>query len=198
MDTTNQRWMQLSISTAAVLVTGGIVLGPDLLPRTGENADHYSVPLPCSEEAEPHADTRKVIDSGHLPLFDAPWDYEVGHLSNNFCPPSVTHKMTDDGLGNKTITHTRTEGDIHTSETAFSVPDRYKVTVIDSDHPNGNPSPSPDPNIDLAKYPFLRAVVSAVKPGPDSTLENPTWVFADNKLWWVKAEMGRRPHPRRF
>ena len=30
--------------------------------------------------------------------------------------------------------------------------------------------------------------VSAVEPGPDSTAENPTWVFANTKVWWVRLD----------
>ena len=185
----------LLIALLAVVMTAGPTMAqglgpdPDELPRTGENSEQYDKPYPCYEEAEPAANTRKVIDSGHYPVFDAFWDYEVGHLSNNFCPPEVEHIPGNlDALLPTPPQNTRTDANIHISETVFSIPDRYKVTVIDSDETNGNPSPSPEPNIDLANYPFLRDVVSAVKPGPDSTPENPTWVFADNKLWWVKAE----------
>ena len=28
-------------------------------------------------------------------VFDAFWDYKVGHLSDNFCPPKVTHDNRD-------------------------------------------------------------------------------------------------------
>ena len=174
----------LVIAVAAVTLTavpaqaqdaGGI--GPGHLPRTGDNEEEYARPYPCSEEAEPDASTKKVIDGGHYALFDAFWDYEVGHMSNNFCPPEVTH-TSKSGRGGTTITHTRItrerpEDDTHThiSETVFSVPDRYKVTVIDSGATNGNPTPTPEPNIDLHKYPFLKAVVSV-----------------GDSVWWVKAE----------
>ena len=62
-------------------------------PRTGDNAEEYKKygVIPCSEEEQPDASTARVLDRGHYPVFDAFWDYEVGHLSNNFCPPSVTH-----------------------------------------------------------------------------------------------------------
>ena len=39
-----------------------------------------------------------------------------------------------------TTVNNRTDANIHISETAFSIPDRYKVTVVDSDETNGNPS----------------------------------------------------------
>ena len=211
MDTTNQRWMQLSLFAAAALLIlavaavtltagptqaqdggPGVIGGPPSEPRTGENSEEYDEPYPCSEEAQPDDETKRGVDSGHYPLFDAFWDYEVGHLSNNFCPPSVMHttetKENDDGDEVEVTEHTRAEANIHISETVFSVPDRYKVTVVDSGVTNGNPSTVTGAKIDLAKYPFLRRAVSAVNPGPDSTPANPTWVFAGNSVWWVKAE----------
>ena len=163
--------------------TGGIGpggVGPGALPQTGKNEDHYSTPVPCSEEADPD-DAKSVVDEGYYPVFEGFWDYEVGHLSNNFCPPKVTEKP-----GRTGTVYTRTDDKTHISQTAFSIPDSYKVTVVDSDQTNGNPSTAADPKIDLANYPFLRDAVSAVKPGPDSTAENPTTVFANNSVWWVR------------
>ena len=182
----------LLVTLLAVTLTAGpaqaqVGVGPGQLPRTGDNAEEYSAPIPCSEEAEPDASTAKDLDRGHYAVFDAFWDYEVGHLSNNFCPPAVTHKKETTFTGTK-IVNTRTDANIHISETVFSVPDRYKVTVVDSAETNGNPSTVTGPKIDLASYPFLRDVVSAVKPDPESTAENPPNVFANNSLWWVKAE----------
>ena len=170
---------------------GGIGIGP-VDPRTGENEDFYKEPYPCSEEAKPDASTVSVIRGStkasapdFYAVFDAFWDYEVGHLSDNFCPPSVTvtTKVVDDEVVTES---TRSDANIHISKTAFSIPDSYQVTVVDSDETNGNPSTVTAPKIDLADYPFLRQAVSAVKPGPDSTEANPTTVFADNKVWWVR------------
>ncbi len=173
----------------AATMTAGLTQAQDFVtptePRTGENSEEYDAPLPCSEKAEPDDQTAKVINGGHYAVFDAFWDYEVGHLSNNFCPPSVMHRAK---AGRNPAVDVRTDAHTHISETVFSVPDRYKVTVVDSGVTNGNPSNVTGPKIDLANYPFLRDAVSAVKPGPDSTAENPTTVFADNSVWWVKAE----------
>ena len=49
-----------------------------------------AAPYPCSEEAQPDANTVGEIRDGYYAVFDGFWDYEVGHLSNNFCPPEVT------------------------------------------------------------------------------------------------------------
>ena len=192
MDTTNKRWTQLYIFAAAALLivavaavtltavpTQAQVIGGPGLPRTGVNTEEYSAPYPCSEEAQPDENTVSVIREGYYAVFDAFWDYEVGHLSDNFCPPKVTVTTDDE----EETVYTRTDADIHISETAFSVPDSYKVTVVDSDATNGNPSTATGPKIDLADYPFLREAVSAVKPGPNNTT-----VFADNKVWWVRLD----------
>ncbi len=168
-------------------------LGPGTIdppgPQIGDNDDFYDDPLPCSEEAQPDDETVETIADGHIALFDGFWDYEVGHLSMNFCPPSVEHTTdTDPVTLLPTTTTTRSDANIHISKTVFSVHDRYRVTVVDSGATNGNPSSVTGPKIDLAKYPFLRGAVSAVKPDPDSTDANPPNVFANNSVWWVKAD----------
>lgn len=158
----------------------GPIDGP-VVPRTGDNAEEYDDPLPCSEEAQPD-DAAKVIREGYYAVFDAFWDYEVGHLSDNFCPPEVTVTEESTGRGGTKIVTTRSDANIHISETAFSIPDSYKVTVVDSEATNGNPATTTEPKIDLADYPFLRDAVSAVK------TENGATVFADNKVWWVRLD----------
>ena len=215
MVTINKRWTQLYIFAAAALLivavaavtltaipahaqdVGGIVVPPD--PRTGNNEDFYDEPYPCSEEAVPDASTVKVIRGStaedapdFYAVFDAFWDYEVGHLSDNFCPPGVkVTEGTDPVTFLPTTEYTREPANIHISETAFSVPDSYQVTVVDSRSETpavGNPSNVEGDTIDIADYPFLAESILAVKPGPDSTAENPTWVFADNKVWWVRLD----------
>ena len=175
--------------SAGPTMAQGVVVPPD--PRTGNNEDFYDEPYPCSEEAQPDQNTVGVIrgptdGSGpdYYAVFDAFWDYEVGHLSDNFCPPKVKEtKQTNPRTGVTTTTYSRSNANIHISETAFSIPDSYKVTVVDSDQPKGVPLIVPEPNIDLADYPFLREAVSAVEPGP-----NGTTVFADNEVWWVRLD----------
>ena len=167
-------------------------LGPGQLPRTGDNTEEYSTPYPCSEEAQPDANTEGEIRDGYYAVFDGFWDYEVGHLSNNFCPPEVTVTTEEDDEGEGVTVYTRTDANIHISETVFSVPDSYKVTVIDTrtTTTNGTSTDVTGPTIDIADFPFLAnsGAVSAVKPDPDSTAENPPNVFADNSLWWVRID----------
>ena len=203
MNTTNKRRMQLSLFAAmaallAILLAVTLAAGPTQAqtgigpvdPRTGDNEDFYDEPYPCSEEAVPDANTVSVISEGYYAVFDAFWDYEVGHLSDNFCPPKVTETTEEDDDGEDVTVYTRSDADIHISETAFSIPESYKVTVIDSrpETVNGTSSKVTGETIDLADYPFLREAVSAVKPGPDSTAENPTTVFAGNTVYWVRLD----------
>ena len=107
MDTTNKRWMQLYLFAAAALLImavaaitltagpaqaqegGTILVPPDPRPETTKTFTTNSA-YPCSEEAQPDENTVSVIREGFYALFDAFWDYEVGHLSDNFCPPGVT------------------------------------------------------------------------------------------------------------
>ena len=99
-------------------------------------------------------------DPDFYAVFDAFWDYEVEHLSDNFCPPKVTVTEEEDTV-------------INTAN-----------PISDPDHADG-PTVTGD-TIDLADYPFLRDAVSAVEPGLDSTEANPTTVFANNTIWWVR------------
>ena len=107
----------------------------------------------------------------------------------NFCPPKVT--VDRKYFGTKTK-HTREDAKHpRYRKTAFSVmPDSYEVNVCRLERTTRQPnSHVEEPKIDLADYRFLKDfdAVSAMKPGPDSTPENPTWVYADNTVWWAKA-----------
>ena len=87
-------------------------------------------------------------------VFDAFWDYEVEHLSDNFCPPGV--KVEEPRSGPE---YTRSDAHIHVTKTAFSVPDTYQVTVVDS-RPEAPAVANPGgyaegTTIDIADYPFL-------------------------------------------
>ena len=178
-----------ALAIAALVIAimlAGMTAGPAMAegPRTGDNAEEYEKPYPCSEEVEPDANTVGLVNEGYYAVFDAFWDYEVGHLSNNFCPPKVTVTTKDDGLGNKETTTTRSDANTHISETVFSIPESYKVTVVDSDKAHGNPGTVTGTTIDLADFPFLKSggAVSAV-----DNEENPT-AFAGNSLYWVRLD----------
>lgn len=86
-------------------------------------------------------------------------------------------------------TYTRSDANIHISETVFSIDDSYKVTVIDTGNPVSDPEDVDGPTvsgdtIDLADFPFLAhgGAVSAVETEDGAT------VFADNSLWWIRLD----------
>ena len=181
----------LAVTLTAGTTQAQVGIGPGQLPRLGDNADEYSEygTLPCTEETEPADSDVAMISDGYYAVFDAFWDYEDGHLSNNFCPPGV--RVTTETVGRETKTkYTRSDANIHISKTAFSIPDSYKVVVVDSGTDNGLLSDSDrdydsnTPTIDIADFPFLAqgGAVSAVK------TKDGTTVFADNTLWWVRLD----------
>ncbi len=148
----------LILTVLAVSLTGGAQAQDG--PRIGENTEEYSAPYPCSEEAVPGPRTVRLIRDGYYAVFDAFWDYEVGHLSNNFCPPKVTVATKE--VDEEVVTvHTRSNANIHISETAFSVPDSYQATVVDSGATDDTSGSVTGTTIDLADFPFLDGAVSA-------------------------------------
>ena len=134
----------LAIGLMTVVFAAGPAQAQAQDPRTGDNAEEYSKPFPCSEEVEPDASTTELVRDGYYAVFEGFWDYEVGHLSNNFCPPKVTVTNKSSGRGT-TTTITREDANIHISKTVFSIPDSYQVTVVDSrdETVNGNPPSLP-------------------------------------------------------
>ena len=185
--------MAAIIFAVALTATGPAQAQGKSEPRRGDNALEYIPPVPCSEESEPDDTTTRVITRGFYPIFEGFWDYEVGHLSNNFCPPVVTKKSGRGGT-----TYTRADANIHISETAFSIPTSYEATVVDSrhdisdpDHDDGPDLPAGTRTIDLAHYPFL-ARNGAVSP---ARKENGETVFPDNStLYWVSLDDPNTPN----
>ena len=197
MTTIKGRKTQLSVAgvaalaifavAAVMLLAGSFTTGPAQAQGDADNADHYDKPIPCSEEVEPDANTVGLIREGYYAVFDAFWDYEVNHLSNNFCPPEVTVTTKEEVKDEETVTetvNTRSNANTHISKTVFSLPESYKVTVIDSQQSHGHPDDVRGPTIDLADYPFLKngGAVSAV-----DNEDNPR-AFAGNSLYWVKLD----------
>ena len=173
----------LVIGAAALLPAGPaqarVDFGTDGLPETGINVAQQNTVPACDEESKPAANAVDEISTGYYAVFDGYWVADEGHLSNNFCPPRVT---VVDEFGEKT--YTRHNADIDIRKTAFSIPDSYKVTVVDSSVAGGNPSTVTGPKIDLDNYRFMKKdnAVSAMKTEGGST------TFADNSLWWVKLD----------
>ena len=186
----------LAIAALAIaIMLAGMTAGPAMAeePRTGDNEKEYPKPYPCSEEVEPDAKTTGLVREGYYAVFDGFWDYEVGHLSNNFCPPKVTETTKYDPQKRRNVPdYTREDGHVHISKTVFSIPDSYKVTVIDSGKTHGTGSPGKPvtgPTIDLADFPFLKSGGAASAVDDE---ENPT-AFAGNTLYWVRLDQPWTP-----
>ena len=164
-----------ALAIAALVIAimlAGMTAGPAMAqePRTGDNAEEYEKPYPCSEEVEPNANTAGLVRDGYYPVFEGFWDYEVGHLSNNFCPPEVTEtKSTNPSTGITTTKQTRSNANTHISKTVFSIPESYKATVVDSRTGHS----AHGTTIDLADYTFLG----------DSGA-----VSAGDSLYWVRLD----------
>ena len=164
----------LLITLLAVTLTAGPAMAQE--PRTGDNTEEYPNPRPCSEEVEPDANTTELARDSYYAVFDAFWDYEVGHLSNNFCPPKVTETRKYDPVAEEYVTTTtREDGHLHISKTVFAIPESYKATVIDTrpGASNGNPGAVTGPTIDLADFPFL---------------ETGNAVSAGDSLYWARPD----------
>ena len=178
------------VAAAAVALTAGpaqarVDYGTDGRPETEINVAQHNTPTGCDEESKPGPNTVDEIRAGYYAVFDGYWVADEGHLSNNFCPPEVTVTEHVDPVTHKTVkVYTRHDANIDIRKTAFSIPDSYKVTVVDSSVAGGNPSTVTGPKIDLAQFPFMKDfnAVSAMKTEGGST------VFADNKVWWVKLK----------
>ena len=76
-----------------------------------------------------------AVSSGHIALFDVYWNPGEEELTNNPCPPTVTHTreeiLDEDGepTGEYTDTHDRSASNINIEETVIHVPNSYKVDL---------------------------------------------------------------------
>ena len=164
----------LAIAALAIaIMLAGMTAGPAMAQEI-KNSEKYDKPIPCSEEVEPDANTTEIARKGYYAVFDGFWDYEVDHLSNNFCPPKVvkTTKVIDD---EDVQVDGREDGHLHISKTVFAIPESYKVTVVDTrpGASNGTSSDVTGPTIDLADYRFL---------------EDGGAVSAGDSLYWVRLD----------
>ena len=173
----------LVIGAAALLPAGPaqarVDFGTDGRAETETNVAQQITPAACNEASKPGPNTVDEISAGYYAVFDAFWADEEEHLSNNFCPPRLEFVPKK---GRVPAHYVRHNADIDIRKTAFSIPDSYQVTVVDSSEAGGNPSTVTGPKIDLVKFPFLADAVSAMKTEGGST------VFADTKIWWVRLD----------
>ena len=134
----------LLITLLAVTLTVGPAMAQE--PRTGDNAEEYDKPYPCSEEAVPDANTAKLIRDGYYAVFDGFWDYEVGHLSNNFCPAKgLRRRQSTTRMRQKNVPRSRILAATPTSTSArpsSPSPTATRSRSIDSLNPIGIPAKS--------------------------------------------------------
>ena len=134
---------------AVMLLAGGVPaqattasLAPDsgggaqLRPQAQDPTLTPTPPTPLSRVREACSATPDaVVDSGHIALFDVWWNPEEKELTNNSCPPTVTHvPATYDDLGDL-ITPARDDrspSSINIDETIIHIPNSAKVDLSTS------------------------------------------------------------------
>jgi len=134
---------------AALLASGGApaqatatIIAPGVEGNSMPQQQTPATPEACpGDESRPNEQAARVVDSGHIALFDVWWNPEEGELTNSSCPPTVEHVPgEDDGLGN-IITPARDDrspSSINIDETVIHIPSSAKVTLNESDYPKSN------------------------------------------------------------
>ena len=90
---------------------------------------NHATPDPCPEQPGNTNTQEGVVSTGHIALFDVYWNDEEGELTNNPCPPTVTHtreEVLDDTNepipGEYTDTYTRAGSSINIEQTIIHIP----------------------------------------------------------------------------
>ncbi len=158
-----------ALAAAAVLAV--FAMAVTLLLSNGAPA-HAQTPTPTPpRHATPEAcpeQAARLVDSGHYALFDVYWNPDEGELTNNPCPPSVTHvpASRDDEGGSTPASDTRSPSDINIASTIIHIPNSAKVNLLNSNTP-----------YTAAKYPKLWEADNAENPdGP-----------GDRRVWALPA-----------
>ena len=75
--------------------------GGNLLPQQTDptpTPPRHASPEPCpGETGNTNTEAARVVDSGHIALFDVYWNPGEGELTNTVCPPTVVHVPEDPG-----------------------------------------------------------------------------------------------------
>ena len=97
----------------------------------------HATPEACPGETGNTNTLTRVVDSGHYAIFDVYWNPDEGELTNNPCPPNVTHvPAEEDDDGNVTPARDdRSPSGINIAETIIHIPNSAKVNLTDSDTP---------------------------------------------------------------
>ena len=113
--------------TAATIApdTGGGHLLPMATDPTPTPTRVNATPEPCADAAA------STVDSGQIALFDVYWNPDEGELTNNPCPPTVTHVPAgEDDDGNTTPARDdREASSINIDETVVHIPNSAKIDL---------------------------------------------------------------------
>ena len=158
MNTINRRRTQLSVvavaalaifAVAAVMLLAGgapaqattAALTPDdgaAQERPQQTDKTPAPPEPCPGEAgNPNAEAARVVDSGHIALFDVWWNPVELELTNSSCPPTVTYVPEKLGRGGHPARVDRSPSNIDIAKTIIHIPNSAKVTLNDEEYPKG-------------------------------------------------------------
>ena len=77
--------------TTTIAPSGGDNPIPQQQGTATPTPPRHATPEACPGETGNSNTLARVVDSGHYALFDAYWNPDEGELTNNPCPPSVTH-----------------------------------------------------------------------------------------------------------
>ncbi len=112
---------------------GGGQLPPQPQDTTPEPPRH-ATPEPCPEEEGNTKTQEGVVSTGHIALFDVYWNPEEGELTNNPCPPTVTH-VEGDALAGTSARDERTKSNINIEETIIHITNSARIDLNASDTP---------------------------------------------------------------
>ena len=129
----------------ALLASGGApahatatIIAPGVEGNSMPQQQTPATPEACpGDESRPNEQAARVVDSGHIALFDVWWNPEELELTNSSCPPTVEHVPGEDGgFGNVTPARDdRSPSSINIDETIIHIPSSAKVTLNESDYP---------------------------------------------------------------
>ena len=164
MDTMNRRKAQFSVfavAALAIVAVAAVMLlaggGPaqaaaaTLAPERGayplpQQTDptptppRHAAPEPCpGETGNPNKQAARVVDSGHIALFDVWWNTEELELTNSSCPPTVEHVAAKPRRGAKPATPARDDraaSNIDIDKTIIHIPNSARVTLNETDYPS--------------------------------------------------------------
>ena len=95
-------------------------------------APRHAAPEPCpGETGNPNKEAARVVDAGHIALFDVWWNPEELELTNTSCPPTVKHvPEEDDGAGSITPARDdRAASNIDIDKTIIHIPNSARVNL---------------------------------------------------------------------